>query len=147
MSPYEGVDVAWVAVIKMANLLPEKSEHARMLSLLNVLPEESVKDLLSDPAVDELLNLQPPLEAVLSNQYERLDAEHTSHELNEVRRLRTTDPKASLVNLAHILKRVRNSRAHGFKTPEGPRDKIILSASLKLLRNLGGLAAEYLGAK
>jgi hypothetical protein len=46
LAPYEAVDVAWVAVVKTANLLPGNSEHERMLALLNRLSEDSSRDLL-----------------------------------------------------------------------------------------------------
>jgi len=144
---YEGFDVAWIAVIKMANLLPGSTEHARLLELLNRLPEESVRHILRQQEVDTRLNLQPPLETVLSAKYERRDAGRTAEELDMVRRHREDDPKLALRTLADVLKRIRNRRAHGFKTPEGPRDAEILGSTLGLLRLVGQSAAEVLDAE
>jgi hypothetical protein len=146
LSPYVGFQVAWDAIIKMANHFPQNTELDRLVSLLKIIPEEKVKDILSDPALDELLNLQPPLETILSNQHEYIDADRTSYELKELGRLRIIDPRAALINLTHILKRIHDRRVHGFKTPNGSRDEGIFRASLRLLYRLGGFAAESLRA-
>jgi hypothetical protein len=134
------------AILKMSNLIPGKSENDRMISLLGILTKDRVKDILSGPAVEELVDLQPPLETILTSPYERLNADLTSHELTKVRNLRTTDSKEALLNLVFVLKRVRNRRAHGFKTTAGPRDEVILRASLRILRDLGGFAVGCLRA-
>jgi len=145
LSPYEAVDVAWVAVIKLANLLPGASEHKRLLALLDRLPPERIQSILSREAVDTLLNLNPPLESVLNMPHERLDVERTAQELAFVREHRVDDPKLALLKLAKVLKRVRNRRAHGFKTPYGPRDQEILSAAAPLLQAVGEAAADVVG--
>jgi hypothetical protein len=144
---YEAFDVAWIAVLKLANTFPDASEHSRMERLLNRLPDESIEWILNDSAVDVLLDLNPPLESILSTPHERLDKDRTSRELKVVREQRSNDVRSALVNLAHVLKRVRNRRAHGFKTPEGPRDHEILSAGVSILRRVGYASAEALGAK
>ena len=144
---YEGFDVAWVAVIKLANTLDGPSEHKRLEELLGLLEEDTVRGMLVSPAVDTLLGIDPPLESILADPYERLDSEKTAGELDAVRSLREKNPKEALRNLTLVLKRVRNRRAHGFKTPEGPRDKEILSAAVKIARDVGGAAAEALGAQ
>ena len=144
LPPYEGVDVAWVAVIKMANLLPVRTEDRRLEALLEQLPEDSLRSILAGEAVQALLDLEPPLESAQAFKHERLDAERTARELEEVRQLRETEPRVALLSLAHVLKRVRNRRARGFKTTEGPRDQEILSASVKILRELGAAVAEAL---
>jgi hypothetical protein len=147
MPAYEGFDVAWIAVIKIANLLPGSSEHARLLELLNRLPEESIRFILQQQKVDTLLNLEPPLETILSSRREPLNATRTAEELDVVRRDRESNPKLALHKLADVLKRIRNRRAHGFKTPKGPRDNEILGSGLWILRLIGLSAAEVLGAK
>lgn len=141
---YEGVDVAWVTVVKTANLLTGDSEHDRMLALLDRLPENCLRLILQRHAVDTLLNLDPPLESLLTAKYERLNAPRTSGELAVVRTKRASDPKVALRSLADVLKRVRNRRAHGFKTPNGPRDKEILEASADILQTLGEAAVDTL---
>ena len=71
---YEAFDVTWIAVIKIANTLPGEREHDRLVRLLELLPEEAALGILQRPEVDTLLNLQPPLETLLSSRYERLNA-------------------------------------------------------------------------
>jgi hypothetical protein len=134
---YEAVDVAWVAVVKIANLLPGNSEHYRMVALLDRLPENCLRQVLQRSAVDALLNLDPLLESLLTANHERLNASRTAGELAVVRARRENDPKEALRKLADVLKRVRNRRAHGFKTPDGPRDKEILETSADILQTLG----------
>jgi len=113
-----------------------------MLALLEQLPVDFVHRLLHRPSVDALLNLNPPLESLLSAKHERLNAQRTADELATVRERRGNDPKAALRALADVLKRVRNRRAHGFKTPDGPRDAEILQATADILQEIGeaGLA-------
>jgi hypothetical protein len=146
LSPYEAADVAWVAIIKLANLLPGASEHKRLLALVDRLPTERVRTILALEGVDVLLNLDPPLESVPSMAHERLDPTRTAQELAVVRKHRVNDSKVALVNLAEVLKRVRNRRAHAFKTTSGPRDYEILSAAATILQALGQAAAEAVQA-
>jgi hypothetical protein len=143
---YEAVDVAWVAIVKAANLLPGKSEHDRMLALLNRLPETPLRAILQSDAVNVLLYLNPPLEALVTAPFERLDKERTAEELEFVRAYRDNEPKEAFRKLANVLKRVRNRRAHGFKTPDGPRDNEILEATSDILQNLGDIAVYTLAA-
>ena len=145
LSDYEAVDVAWVAVIKIANLLTGKSEHSRLIALLERLPEDRIRTLLAHKAIDSLLSLDPPLETVLSMPHERLDAERTTKELSALRENRERNPKVALLNLAEILKRIRNRRAHGFKTPYGLRDQQILGAAAPILRAVGEVSVETVG--
>jgi len=144
LNPYEAVDVAWVAVIKIANLLPGDSEHHRLKQLLEKLPDNQIKILLKNHAVEELLNLDPPLESLVYHKYERINFERTKNELEIVKLERERNPKVALEKLAHVLKRIRNRRAHGFKTPDGPRDQQILSATVQILQELGQIAVESL---
>jgi len=96
---------------------------------------------LQHKGVDALLNLDPPLESVFSAPpYERLDSARTARELSTVRQKRENAPKEALLNLTEVLKRVRNRRAHGFKTPDGPRDQLILEAAADILRSIGETA-------
>src|SRR5690348_13677400 len=98
---YEAVDVAWVALVKTANLLPGNSEHDRMLTLLKRLPEDRLAALLLSEPVDALLNLDPPLESLLTAQHERIDKDRTATELGNVRAKRRGDPREALHNLAN----------------------------------------------
>jgi hypothetical protein len=142
---YEALDVVWVAVIKVANLLSGDSEHRRLIALLNRLPEDSIRPVLQQKGVDVLLNLDPPLESVLTSPpHERLAADRTVRELAVVREKRGKEPREALRNLTEVLKRVRNRRAHGFKTPDDPRDLEILRASADILRNIGETAIHAL---
>lgn len=147
LSAYEGFDVAWIAVVKIANFLPSDSEHKRLVELLKILPAESIRKILDDENVKTILNLQPPLETVWNSNHEWLDKDRTKTELEDVRQFKDRDPKKALRSLVEVLKRVRNRRAHGFKTAEGPRDNEILQPSLQIVRLIGYVAAEAMGAK
>jgi hypothetical protein len=147
LRPYEGFDVAWIAVIKMANMLPGSKEHDRLVELADRLSDDAIRHILHSDELDTLLHLNPPLETVLSFPHEHLDAARTAAELEQVRLHRNTNPKLALRNLVQVLKRIRNRRAHGFKTPDGPRDDEILSAAVWLVRIIGLSAAEALGAR
>ncbi len=143
---YDAFDRAWIAVVKIANTLPGSKEHDRMLGLLELLSDDAVREVLHSPAVHTLLGLDPPLESVLTFPHERLDRDRTAVLLQDVRKHHAGDPKLALQRLAEVLKRIRNRRAHGFKTPEGPRDNEILGAALARLRLIGLSAAEVLKA-
>jgi hypothetical protein len=134
LSDYESVDVAWVAMVKAANTRPEPNEHRRLVAVLDQVNATVVHEILFHPGVDVLLNLQPPLETILTSPHERLDAERTKREMSVIRQLRESDPKGALRALAEIIKRIRNRRAHGFKTPYAPRDQEILGAAAPVLR-------------
>jgi hypothetical protein len=142
LSDYEAVDVVWVAIIRIANLEDAQNEHRRLLALLNRLPGAEIVDLLASPSVDALLDLDPPLESIRAFVHERLDMQRTADELSIVRTKRASDPKAALASLAETLKRIRNRRAHGFKTPDGPRDQEILGATAGILRRVCALAIQ-----
>lgn len=142
LSDYEAVDVLWVAIIRVANLEDGQSEHKRLLALLNELPAGGIADVLGCAGTDTLLNLDPPLESIRSFVHERLDVQRAAEELVTVRKLRASDPKAALANFAATLKRIRNRRAHGFKTPDGPRDQVILEATVDVLRRVCSLAIQ-----
>ncbi len=144
---YEGFDVAWLAVLKIANLLPGVTEGVRMAELLNRLSEDSARHIVKSKEIDTLINPEPPLESILSSPHERLNRDGTRQELESVRLHRNDDPKLALEKLAAVLKRIRNRRSHGFKSPTGPRDVEILGAGLLLLRLVGLSAAEAMGAK
>lgn len=134
LSDYEAVDVAWVAMVKAANTRPETSEHKRLVAVLDQINATVVHEILLHSGVDALLNLQPPLETILTSPHERLDAERTEREMSKIRQSRESDPKGVLRALAEIMRRIRNRRAHGFKTPYAPRDQEILSAAAPLMR-------------
>ncbi len=144
MVDYEAVDVLWVALIKLANRKPGGNEHRRMLALVDAFPAHAVESLLTLPALDALLRLDPPLETVLADPHERLDADPTARALNNIREYRATDPKRALADVGEVLKRIRNKRAHGFKTRSGPRDKEILGAARDLLAALCAAAMSTL---
>jgi hypothetical protein len=118
-----------------------------LVALLNRMPEESIRQVLRCQEVDGLLDLEPPLETVLSFPHEGLDAERTALQLQIVRRDRECNPRLALLNLAEVLKRIRNRRARGFKTPSGPRDSEILGSALVIVRVIGTLAFDALRAQ
>jgi hypothetical protein len=141
-SDYEAVDVLWVALLKAANLRDEPNERSRMLGLVLGMEEQGIRCLLQSDAVNALLNLDPPLETVLTNQYERLATRETAEELKLIRDQRANSPATAIVALGGVLKRIRNKRAHGFKSAQGPRDQVILGSARQLLFGLCQLAIK-----
>lgn len=144
VSDYEAVDVLWVALLKMANTMPGSNEHKRMMNLVQAIPETQIKTCLLSPAVQCLVELDPPLETVLSDPHERHDAEATASAVLTIRTYRETNPRTAMLGLGEILKRIRNKRAHGFKTRKGPRDAEILRAACVILDDLCRASAEAL---
>jgi hypothetical protein len=141
---YEAVEVLWVALTKFANLLPETSEHKRMLNLVSQLSIKSLNYIVSDPSIDELLKMDPPLETILANPHERLCLEETKQAINNFYVCRGDKPLESVLSLGEILKRIRNKRAHGFKTRSGPRDQVILKTARSVLQRMCDTIAEKL---
>lgn len=134
LSDYETIDVAWVAMVKAANTRHEPNEHKRLIAVLDQVNATIAREILLHPSVDALLNLQPPLETILTSQHERLDAMRTKKEISEILQLRESDPKGALRALAEIMKRIRNRRSHGFKTSYATRDHEILQAAAPVMR-------------
>jgi hypothetical protein len=94
--------------------------------------------------VEKLLNLNPPLESLLTAPNEKNDAPRTARQLDSVRKDREASPHEALTKLVSVLRRVRNRRMHGFKAPDGPRDIEILTAATDILQKLGAVALETL---
>lgn len=137
LPPYGAVNGLWVCVVKLANLMPRiAEEHEQIASLLRGFSRQEALMIVSDRGVDDLLNLQPPLETVLAEDGEKLYPLPAARQLEHIRRRRASDPKAALMALFEILQRIRDKREHGFKTPEGPRDDHILSAAASVLDRL-----------
>lgn len=147
LSDYEATEVLWVALVKMSNLLPESNEHRRMLALVARIPGRDIQRLLESPAVGELISLDPPLETVISSPHERLDFAATLQAIRTVRSAQNEAPHEAMVGLGEILKRVRNKRAHGFKTRSGPRDQEILRSARRVLAELCGLGVDALSPR
>lgn len=142
--PFDAFDSNWICLVRLANLLDGATEHKRLKLLLDLLPDESATYLLEDPSVEALIGIEPPLESIVSSKYERLDEERAKSLIEAVRSNQEADPKSSVLALTELLKRIRNRRAHGFKTPDGPRDEEILGNSAAILRIMVLLAADEL---
>ncbi|MEK6211308.1 MAG: hypothetical protein AABM64_13235 [Pseudomonadota bacterium] len=143
LRPYEAVSELWVCLVKLANLFPiAGEEHEQVCSLVRRFERKVASQLLQSKALDCLLALDPPLETVLAHPRERLDAK-TDRELRCVKSRRKTDPKGALLAVIEILQRIRDKKMHGFKTPQGPRDQVILESAASLLRDLCGKAAQH----
>lgn len=136
LSDYEAVDVLWVALVKIANTQSGKNEHQRMINLVNSLPEAPLAVILNSAATNRLLDLDPPLETVLVDPNEELYQDRTAEAIREVRDKKDNDPHSAMLTFGDILKRIRNKRAHGFKSRKGPRDAEILSAAREVLLSL-----------
>lgn len=139
---YEAVEVLWVALVKLANLMPGGNEHKRMCILVDRIPIQCVGAIVRSQAVSGLLDLDPSLETHQSSSYERLNAIATAETLQSIKNLRDTNPREALLALGELLKRIRNKRSHGFKTRKGPRDAIILTAAREILLALCEAAVE-----
>ena len=141
-SDYTAVNTLWLAFLKLANLENGKSEFVRMHTLVGRIPKEIVQDIVNDPAVDALLNLDPPLETVLSHPREELRTAHVQAALEKIHTQRAVAPREALAELGSVLKAIRNKREHGFKTRAGPRDMQILRPARQLLVKLCQAAFE-----
>jgi hypothetical protein len=121
-SDYAAVNTLWLALLKLANLEDGKSELARMDTLVGHIPEDTVRAIVNDPAADALLNLDPPLETVISHPREKLETAKITAALEKVRSERAAALREALAGLGFVLKAIRNKREHGFKTRAGYRD-------------------------
>jgi hypothetical protein len=110
LSDYEAVEVLWVALIKIANLIDGTNEKERVLRLVDLIPEEEIEQTINLDSVKTLIFLDPPLETVLASQHERLESERIEKAIGQVRSLRQSDPRAALKNLGGVLKSIRNKR-------------------------------------
>lgn len=144
LPPYEAIDAAWLALLKAANTMPGQDEHERTATLLRRLPQDRLRPVLFCAGVETLLALDPPLESLLTAQHEEIDGPRTARQLDIVRTKREAEPYAALGKLVSVLRRVRNRRMHGFKTPDGPRDQEILTAATETLQRLGAVVLEVL---
>jgi hypothetical protein len=84
----------------------------------------------------QLLDLDPPLETVIVDEYEDVYPEKTAKLIRDVRDGRDKDPRTAMLSFGELLKRIRNKRAHGFKSRKGSRDVQILSATRAVLASL-----------
>ena len=139
---YLAVNTLWLALLSMANLMPDRTERKRIVTLVDKIPVESTRDLLHDPGVDRLLALDPPIETILTSPHERLEHNAATKELNEIRSFRDSDSRKALMSLGSILKRIRNKREHAFKSPSNPRNLEILGAARSVLSHLTRLVLE-----
>lgn len=141
---YEAVDVLWVALVKMANMMPGANEHKRMMSLVKTISDQNLKACLYSPETERLLCLEPQVESVQSETTERLDPAATEEAIQTIRDCRESRPQEAMVSFGEILKRIRNKRAHGFKTRSNPRDAEILQATRVILDNICRIFLEAL---
>ena len=133
---YTAVNTLWLALLKLANLENGTSELDRIGALVSRIPEKAIRDIVNAPAVDVVLNLDPPLETVVSHPRERLETVKVTAALKMVHAQRATAPREALTKLGVVLKAIRNKREHGFKTRAGPRDTEILRPARQLLVKL-----------
>jgi hypothetical protein len=136
LSDYEAVEALWNALVKMANVTDRNNELQGVLRLIDRIPEDDIRHIMNHKAVGALIFLDPPLEAFLASQQERQEPEIIEKAIGEVRSLRQSDPREALKRLGEVLKGIRDKKADGFKTPDGPRDSDILAAARSLLSAL-----------
>jgi hypothetical protein len=71
-SDYAAVNTLWLALLKLANTQTGSNKKGRMVALVRYIPVDEARAIVNHPAVDTLLNLDPPLETILS-QHEQGD--------------------------------------------------------------------------
>lgn len=119
----------WHIFLRLSLAEKPKDEFDRVKAMVKRLSKEAVLSILSNPGVDALLNLHPPLETVLTDVHENLEPLGTLKSVTILRTKRTEAPREALLALGLLLKNIRNKLEHGFKTPYGLRDNEILSAA------------------
>jgi hypothetical protein len=147
LAPYQAVNGLWIGLVKLANLLPTVGEeHEQVASLLRRLSRPEAASVVADAGVDQLLDLDPPLETFLADDRERLYPLPAAKEIARIREQRLRDPKAALASLFEIVQRVRDKREHGFKSTSGDRDGEILCATRSILKRMCEAVFENLAA-
>jgi hypothetical protein len=137
MAPFEKFDALWTALLRAANHLPQSSERERLIALVQVLTEPAVRGILNSEAIRTLVSLDPPLETVATSPHEELYPDRTAATFARIRAGQAIAPLQALAALGEILKRIRNKRAHGFKSSDpGTRDGLILTAASSILREI-----------
>jgi hypothetical protein len=142
MSDYDAVGALWDTLLKLANEMAGKEEFDRMKALLRHLTDTDRAAVLGTPAVLALIDLDPPLETVLANPHERLEADECAREIEFLRNHREDKPDEALFKLGSMIKRIRNKRMHGFKARGRPRDAEILGAARTILSLLCSTLVE-----
>lgn len=133
---YVAVELLWNILVKAAHSKNDADEFGRLKLLITDLTSGQADLFVQEPAVNRLLDLDPPLETVFANSRERFQAPAAAAEIATIRAERVTDPRNAAQALLSLLKRIRNKRVHGFKTPKGPRDAVILGAARPLIAML-----------
>jgi hypothetical protein len=144
LSDYDAFDILWKALVKVANEMEGKTEFKRMKALIKRIPDEDIMELLTHPAINILLTLDPPIETTLVNKNERLETAEASREAKIIKNLRKSNPREALKSLGSMLKRIRNKVFHGFKSRGNARNKKILGAARPLLLKLCHLGVEVI---
>jgi len=111
---YTAVNTLWLGLLKLANEHEGRTEKLRMEALTQRIPEPTVREIMEHAAIDLLLDLDPPLETVLSHPHERLNDTEVREVLGQIRDRRAGSPREALSKLGVVLKTIRNKREHGF---------------------------------
>jgi hypothetical protein len=133
--PYGAVNTLWLALVKLANLEQPRDERERMSILVQRFSPAEAEKIVKNPAVDVLLNLDPPLGSI-ENRHEHTPQHAFETLIGNVQSRRANDPVAALLSLLGLVRKIRNAREHGFKTRSGPRDAVILRAARTILDEL-----------
>jgi hypothetical protein len=132
---YDAVEQYWNLLVRASIRGPQGDEFQRINALVSSIPLPALAEWLSMKEVDTLLDLNPPLESLMTSPHERL-AKEAPADVAAVRKHRPTDTLKATCSLLRVLRRIRNKRVHGFKAPGSPRDVVILGAARKLLAAL-----------
>jgi hypothetical protein len=135
--PYHAFDAAWKAfnVLYEAEYREGMSNQERDLIPRAVQRLESVaSDLLDRLPVEPFLALDPIFEEkAWERSGEKKTGKHDTVRKQLQRRFAGRSPVADLQALVDALYVVRCNLAHGFKTPDGPRDREVLTAAAPLV--------------
>ncbi len=136
-APCEAFDTRWTALLQQANNRPEHNEQQRVLHMVQQLPPAALTRVTTSDAITHLMTLDPPLETHQANPHERLAPEHTKRAFATINANATIAPDIAITAIGEILKRIRNKRAHGFKsTDPTTRDGTILRLATAILHQL-----------
>lgn len=136
-APFDAFDTLWTALLQRANYRLEDTEQLRLLNLAKQLPPAALTRIAHSDAITGLVTLDPPLETRQANSHERLSPEQTARAIATITTNATNEPDRAIEAIGTILKRIRNKRAHGFKTTDPTtRDATILRLATAVLHQL-----------
>src|SRR5688572_2019048 len=81
LNAYNRFTQLWHLLLKISMDEPSKEEFKRVMSFISQLSKGSIFRVLANPGIDQLINLDPPLETILAHQHERLDFQNAQRSI------------------------------------------------------------------